>query len=266
MSTEGATLSVNDQREYQFSGQQQAGQTLLQVAGLAAAHGDIEVLHNVSFQVGAGEGVVVVGRNGAGKSTLINVLAGLHPAKRGRIIFDGQDIAELDAVARVNLGIATVIGGDAVFGSLTVEENLRAFAHRVPRSEVNSRVEAAFETLPTLADRRRNLASTLSGGQQQQLGLARAVISAPRLLLIDEPTLGLAPAVAAQVLERFRSFHAQGIAMVISDESLVCCESAQRAVLIRRGEVVGEHSAEDLRHHTDLLAEVFDLDTSEAGF
>jgi ABC-type branched-subunit amino acid transport system ATPase component len=235
---------------------------LLAAEGVAAAYGDVEVLHDIGLTVHAGEGVVVVGRNGAGKSTLVRVLAGLHPARRGTIRLAATDVTHVDTVGRVGLGLTGVIGGEAVFGTLTVEENLRAFAHRVGRADMATRIATAYDALPTLAERRRQLASTLSGGQQQQLGLAKALVLRPRVLLIDEPTLGLAPIVAASVLQLLRDLRAEGTALVISDESLVCCDCVERAVLLRRGEVVGEHPAHDLRSRTDVLADAFDLDAA----
>ena len=235
---------------------------LLAAEGVAAAYGDVEVLHDIGLTLGAGEGIVIVGRNGAGKSTLVRVLTGLHPTRRGTIRLAGADVTRTDTVGRVALGLTGVIGGEAVFGSLTVEENLRAFAHCVGRADAGARIASAYEALPALGDRRRQLASTLSGGQQQQLGLAKALVLRPRVLLIDEPTLGLAPIVAASVLQLLRDLRAEGTALVISDESLVCCDCVDRAVLLRRGEVVGEHPAADLRSRTDVLADAFDLDAA----
>jgi branched-chain amino acid transport system ATP-binding protein len=234
-------------------------ETLLAADGLVAGHGDAVVLDGVSLAVSAGEGVVVIGRNGAGKSTLVRVLAGLHPARAGAVRLAGQDVTRLGAVGRVARGMTAVLGGEAVFGSLTVEENLRAFGHGLGRADARTRSAAVFELLPALAQRRHQLASTLSGGQQQQLGLARAIVRRPRVLLVDEPTLGLAPIVVAAVLQTLRELRTDGTALVIADESLVCIDCVDRAVVLRRGEVVGEHPAAGLRERREVLGEAFGL-------
>ena len=237
----------------------EGGAPLLQMEGIRKTFVGVEVLHGIDLELHEGEGLIVVGRNGAGKSTLVRVLAGLHPARSGSVRLGDIDVTGRDAVDRVGQGMTAVLGGDAVFGSLTVEENLRAFGHLVGKKDATARTRTIFEALPVLAERRHQLAATLSGGQQQQLGLAKALLLRPRVLLIDEPTLGLAPVVAADVLRLLTELRAEGTALLISDESLGCVDVVDRALLLRRGEVVGAHPAGDLRTRPEVLTIAFEL-------
>ncbi len=231
---------------------------LLEIRGLDAGYGRLQVLHGADLEVGDGELVALLGVNGAGKSTLLRAVSGLHHPTAGAILFGGEDITYLDAEERVRRGIVQVPGGRAVFGPLSVEDNLRSYAYGLGRAEVEPAMERAFVTFPRLAERRDQAASTLSGGEQQMLGLAKAVMLQPRLLLIDELSLGLAPVVVGQLLELVRGINAAGTAVVLVEQSVnVALSLAEHAFFMERGAVQFDGRAEDLLARDDLLRAVF---------
>ena len=232
--------------------------TLLTVANVDVAYGRSLVLDDLSFSVEAGEIVALLGTNGAGKSTLLKAISGILPVRAGSITFDGRDITGARTNRIVAAGLVQMPGGRATFPGLTVAENLRIGGITVPRSARGARVAEALEQFPVLAERRDQLAGTLSGGQQQILALARALMSRPRLLMIDELSLGLAPTIVHQLLGTIAQLREQGTSLVIVEQQVdLALDLADRAYFLERGQVRFEGPAADLRGRTDLLRAVF---------
>ena len=223
-------------------------------------YGQLQVLFGVDFSVDDGEMVALLGTNGAGKSTLLRVVSGLGLPTRGSVRYRGADITYLDAERRVRLGITQVPGGRAVFGPLSVVENLRTygFAYGRRRREVDNGIDAAFAACPRLAERRNQLASTLSGGEQQMLGLAKALILKPRLLLIDELSLGLAPKTCGELMETVRGINRSGVAVVLVEQSVNFALSlVEHAYFMERGQIRFDGKASDLLLRGELVRSVF---------
>lgn len=223
-------------------------------------YGSVQVLFDVSFAVDAGEMVALLGTNGAGKSTLLRVISGLGVPTRGSVRWEGAEITFLDAERRLRLGIAQVDGGRAVFGPLSVVENLRIFGYSYgkDRRSVERGINSSFEAFPVLAKYHNRPASTLSGGQQQMLALSKALIVKPRLLIIDELSLGLAPGVVEQLLEMVRRINETGTSVVLVEQSVnVALSLAEHAYFMEKGEIRFDGRASDLLARRDLLRSVF---------
>ncbi|WP_330231494.1 MFS transporter [Nocardia sp. NBC_00508] len=224
------------------------------------SYGQLQVLFNVDFTVDDGEMVALLGTNGAGKSTLLRVISGLGRPSRGIVRFRGVDITTVDAQRRVPMGISQVPGGRGVFGNLTVAENLRliGYTHGRNRSKLEAGIDETFSCFPRLAERRNQLASTLSGGEQQMLALSKAYILEPRLLLIDELSLGLAPKIVSELLTMVRRINARGTAIVLVEQSVnIALSLVQHAYFMEKGEIRFDGRAEDLLERGDLLRSVF---------
>ena len=221
---------------------------LLELSAVASGHGRTPVLHGVSLEVGAGEIVALIGANGAGKSTLLNTVMGLVALSAGAIRFAGRDIARLPTAAIVRAGLAEVPERRQLFGTMTVEENLRMGAYtRGDRAEVAASLEEQFRQFPILRERRRQLAQTLSGGEQQMLAIARAMMSQPRLLLLDEPSLGLAPLLVAQIMGQIAALRAAGgTVLVVEQNARAALGIADRGYVLENGRVTHSGKAADL--------------------
>jgi branched-chain amino acid transport system ATP-binding protein len=208
---------------------------LLQVNDLCIRYGALEALKGVSLSVEDGEIVTVLGANGAGKSTLLRAISGLLPRQGGEILLDGVSLSRTPAYDIVVKGISHAPEGRKVFSTLTVEENLNlgAFTRRGRRQEVSRARERVFGLFPLLSDRRRQLAGTLSGGEQQMLAIGRALMSTPRILLLDEPSLGLAPILVHLIFDIIQEINRQGIAILLVEQN-----AHQALVLARRGYVL----------------------------
>ena len=223
---------------------------MLEVEQLGAGYGGMEVLHGISLRVDAGEIVSLLGANGAGKSTLLRVLSGLIPLSRGAIRLDGHDISRIPPHRRVALGVVHVPEGRHVLAGLTVRENLRlgAFIHRDDRARLEEREAYAYSLFPILCERAQQPAGLLSGGEQQMLALARALMSRPRVLLLDEPSLGLAPQVVAQIFAVVRRLRDDGMPILLVEQNArKALEIADRGVVLRRGRIVLAGPANELR-------------------
>jgi branched-chain amino acid transport system ATP-binding protein len=220
---------------------------MLEVKGLQARYGEMTALWGVDLHIGQGELVAVVGPNGAGKSTLINSISGLVDNPAGTIRFDGQAIPT-GAEARVRAGIVQSPEGRKLFPEMTVEENLLMGAYtRRDRSEVQAGVEEVFDLFPILRERRRQVAGTMSGGQQQMVAIGRALMARPRLLMLDEPSLGLAPIVVHEVFELLERIHAKGMTILLVEQNVVqTLEIADRAYVIENGRIALEGRARDV--------------------
>lgn len=233
---------------------------LLQVRNLDFSYGSVQVLFDVNVDVWPGEVLALLGTNGAGKSTLLRAVSGLDYADRGVVRLGGRTITFSDPATRVRAGVVQVPGGKAVFAPLSVEENLKVGAYTILGDR--RRVEAAFQRVvdlfPVLGDRMDQPAGTLSGGEQQMLGLAQALVLDPALLLIDELSLGLAPVVVQQLLEIVGRLKAEGMTMVIVEQSVnVALSIADRAVFMEKGQVRFEGPASELLERDDLIRAVF---------
>jgi ABC-type branched-subunit amino acid transport system ATPase component len=233
---------------------------LLAARGIDAGYGDLQVLFGVDLTVHRGEIVALLGTNGSGKSTLLKVISGLLLPTAGSVRLDGADITFLSAERRVHHGLTQIPGGHAVFGSLTVAENLLAYGEtlRGDMADLAARIEESFEHFPALASRRDQRASTLSGGEQQMLALAKATLLRPQVLLIDELSLGLAPSVVGQLLDRVRGLRDAGTTVLLVEQSVnLALTIADRAYFLERGQVRFEGAAADLLGRDDLLRAVF---------
>jgi branched-chain amino acid transport system ATP-binding protein len=237
-----------------------SGPLIVSCENIDASYGQIQVLFGVHLQVQDGEMLALLGTNGAGKSTVLRVVAGLMHPGRGRVVFDGEDITDLDPVARVKRGLVTVPGGRGVFGSLTVAENLRLagwLAKDDPEFIRQARAKI-FELFPALERRLTTKASDLSGGEQQMLTLAQALLCRPRLLLIDELSLGLAPTVVATLIDVVRQINADGTSVVVVEQSVnVATGIATRATFMEKGQVRFSGPTAELVARPDLLRSVF---------
>lgn len=254
-----ATVEKSTTTELQEAGGE-VSPALLEVRGLEVRYGDVPVLADVDLEVQPGESVALLGTNGAGKSTLLRSVSGLVKPAGGWIAFDGEDIAGRPAHQITGRGLVQMPGGHGVFESLTVEENLRAAAwlHRREQATVREGRQRVADLFPVLAARKDDLAGNLSGGQQQMLALALAVIGRPRLLMIDELSLGLAPSVVGELLSMVDSLRDEGVSLVVVEQSVnVALELADRAVFLERGRVRFSGPAAELLDRPDLLRSVF---------
>lgn len=255
--TVGAMIAETELRTRTSQGQHLP---LLGVRHVDFSYGPVQVLFDVTFTVDDGEMVALLGTNGAGKSTLLRVISGMCLPSRGSIHFRGSDVTYLGPDERVRRGISQVPGGRAVFGPMTVVENLRVFGytHGRDRRAVESGVEAGLAAFPSLAGRLDQPAATLSGGEQQMLGLAKAFVVRPRLLLIDELSLGLAPIVVGELLDTVRRINADGTAVVIVEQSVnIALSLVDHAYFMEKGEVRFDGPAAELAARADLLRSVF---------
>jgi ABC-type branched-subunit amino acid transport system ATPase component len=233
---------------------------MLAARGLDFSYGQLQVLFDVDFTVDDGEMVALLGVNGAGKSTLLKVISGIGLPSRGSVRYRGQEITYLDAERRLRLGITQIPGGRAVFGPMTVVENLRSYGYTMGRDKgaVERAIDTTFEAFPRLYERRASLASTLSGGEQQMLGLSKALMLRPRLLLIDELSLGLAPVIVGQLLEMVRRINADGTAVVLVEQSVnIALNLVEHAYFMEKGEMRFDGRADELLARDDLLRAVF---------
>ncbi|MDQ1567682.1 MAG: branched-chain amino acid transport system ATP-binding protein [Actinomycetota bacterium] len=217
----------------------------------SSRYGAVEVLRDVTVEVGEGEIVAVLGANGAGKTTLLRTLSGVLVQARAQITVDGQDISRLRAPARVGAGVVHVPEGRRVFADLTVLENLEvpAFARRAGEADRRAGLERVFDLFPILAERRGQRASALSGGQQQMLAIGRGLMAAPRLLMVDEASLGLAPATTEMMFAALARLGADGLSILLVEQNArASLEIAARAYVLERGGVRLSGAAEDLIH------------------
>jgi branched-chain amino acid transport system ATP-binding protein len=217
---------------------------MLDVSNLSAGYGSTQVLHNVSLHVAAGQSVCLIGANGAGKTTLMRCIAGLLQPSAGCITLADRDIAAAPTAARLGLGVALVPEGRRVFAPMTVRENLEmgAFRRLWPRRErgVADDLAMVFGLFPRLRDRQKQAAGLLSGGEQQMLAIGRALMSRPRLLLMDEPSMGLAPRVIQEIYVTIRRLNAEGMSILLAEQNAnMALRSAARGYVLAEGEIVG---------------------------
>jgi branched-chain amino acid transport system ATP-binding protein len=218
---------------------------LLEVRGLKVSYGGINAVKGIDLEMTAGELVTLIGANGAGKTTTLKALAGLLRPAAGRIHYNGDDVTALPAFQLVRRGLALVPEGRGVFGRLTVEENLAMGAYsRRDRARIGADFDRVYERFPRLAERRRQLAGTLSGGEQQMLAIGRALMSRPSLLLLDEPSMGLAPLMVQRIFETIRRIAAEGVTLLLVEQNAkLALEACDRGYVMESGVIALADSA-----------------------
>jgi branched-chain amino acid transport system ATP-binding protein len=221
---------------------------VLEVTGLSSGYGRISVLKGIDLSVGAGEVVALIGSNGAGKTTLLRALSGVQPITNGRIVFQGEAIERLPPHARVKRGLLQSPEGRQVFGPLTVEDNLRLGAFVRRDASIERDRERVFAMFPILREKRAQLAGGLSGGQQQMLAIGRALMGKPKLLLLDEPSLGLSPLLVDQILAAIAALKADGITVLLVEQNAAAAlDIADRGYVIETGRIVLSDRASALK-------------------
>jgi branched-chain amino acid transport system ATP-binding protein len=221
---------------------------MLEVRDLKLAYGDVQVLFGVSLRVDEGEIVTLLGSNGAGKTTTLRAISGLRPARGGEIKFRGESLLSIPASKRAEMGIALVPEGRELWPQLTVRENLELGAYtKSSRARSKQNIDRIFSMFPRLRERHAQMAGSLSGGEQQMCAIGRALMSEPRLLMLDEPSLGLAPILVDQTFQIVRTLHGQGITVLLVEQNLQkALEIAQRGYVIETGSVKLSGSSSDL--------------------
>ncbi|MGH7319767.1 MAG: ABC transporter ATP-binding protein [Candidatus Rokuibacteriota bacterium] len=229
---------------------------MLQVAELRAGYGRLEVLKGVSLEVREGEVVALIGANGAGKTTLLKTVAGVLPAWAGGIRYEGDSIERLPPPRRVRRGLVLVPEGRGILQRMTVRENLLMGAYARPRQEpLEAELAAVAHRFPVLAERGSQVAGSLSGGEQQMLAIGRALMARPRLLMLDEPSLGLAPFLVCEVMEILRELRAQGITILLVEQNArQALQLADRGYILATGRIVGSGEARALLESPDVRA------------
>ena len=233
-----------------------SGCTMLEIEALVVNYDEIEVLHGVSLRITDGEIVTLIGANGAGKTTALKAISGVVKSRSGSIRFCGKSIERLAPDAIVASGIAHVPEGRRIFPELSVEENLKVGGHLVAENErLKTTLAEVYELFPRLKERRQQSGGTLSGGEQQMLALGRAMMSHPRLLLLDEPSLGLAPRIVSEVARAVRAFRAKGVTVLLVEQNAALALSlADRGYVMERGRITLENTAASLRRDPEVVA------------
>jgi len=228
---------------------------LLEVTSLGCHYGPIQALDGVSLTVGDGELVALVGANGAGKTTLLRTVSGVQPVSAGAILFDGVDITTVAAERRVRLGIIQVPEGRQVLGPMSVEDNLELGGYSRSRAEVAETLEQVYAMFPVLKERRGQAAGILSGGQQQMLAIARALMARPRILLLDEPSMGLSPILVDEVFEKVAQQRALGTTVfLVEQNAFLALSIADRAYVLEAGRVILSDTGEALKANEEVKA------------
>ena len=224
---------------------------MLEIKDLYVSYGMMEVLHGISLYVDDHELVSVIGPNGAGKSTLIKTIMGIVPPKSGSILYDGTDLVSLPSHKRASLGIGYVPEGRRVFGKMTVEENLKMGAYAISdRARIHSGIERVYSIFPRLGERHHQLAGTMSGGEQQMLAIGRALMLEPRLLLIDEVSMGLMPIMVNTCFQVIRDLNKNGITILVVEQNAnKALKAADRGYVLETGDIVLSGATSELRNN-----------------
>jgi len=221
---------------------------MLTVKDLHVSYGAIHAIHGISIEVKDGEIVSLIGANGAGKTTILHTITGLKEADSGEITYDGTDLRKINPSKIVTLGIAHVPEGRHVFTKMTVEENLLMGAYtRVDKPQVEADMETVYNRFPRLRERQKQFAGTLSGGEQQMLAMGRAIMSAPKLIVMDEPSMGLSPILVKEIFNIIKTCHSMGITILLVEQNAKMALSiADRAYVLENGKISMEGNAKDL--------------------
>jgi len=233
---------------------------VLELQGICAGYGRIEVLHGIDLNVGDGEIVTIIGANGAGKSTLLKAISGVVRISAGSIAFDGRRIDRMGMEDIVRGRLVQIPEGRRLFGPMTVEENLElgAYSRRRQGSPMTARLQRVFDLFPRLQERLSQQAGTLSGGEQQMLAVARALMAEPRLLLLDEPSMGLAPIVVHDIFTSLRRLNEEGLTMVlVEQDARIALSLAHRGLVMERGRIVLADTAQALLENPEVRAIYF---------
>jgi branched-chain amino acid transport system ATP-binding protein len=226
---------------------------LLEVDDIHTYYGNIHALKGVSLSVELGEIVTLIGGNGAGKTTTLNTISGILRPRAGTVRLDGKDLGTVAPHKIVGLGVVQVPEGRRTFARLTVEENLRMGGFTVAKQEVDEGVARAYEMFPRLKERRTQVAGTLSGGEQQMLAMGRALMSKPKVLLLDEPSMGLAPVLVDAIFDTIRKLHAEGTTILLIEQNArMALQVADRGYVIESGQIRFGDSAENLRENEEV--------------
>ena len=227
---------------------------LLSISDVHIAYGKVEAVRGVSLDVGSNEIVTIIGANGAGKTTLLNAVMGVLPLK-GRVALTGEDLARLEIEDRVALGLSLVAEHRELFASMTVEDNLQLGAFRVTKAQATTAFERVYALFPRLKERRKQLAGTLSGGEQQMLAMGRALMGTPKLLMLDEPSLGLAPIIVADIFRTIGELRAAGVSVLLVEQNAqAALKIADRAYVMELGEFVLNGAASDIASNARVAA------------
>ena len=223
---------------------------MLKVEKINISYGAIHAIHDLSLEVNNGEIVTLIGANGAGKTSTLRAISGLNPIKFGEITYDGKVISNIGAHKIVSYGLSQVPEGRRVFGDQTIEENLLLGAYlRKSKSEIKASMEEVFTLFPRVKERRKQLAGTMSGGEQQMLAIGRALMAKPKLLLLDEPSMGLAPIVVEEIFEIIKNIRKSGTTILLVEQNAnAALQIADRGYVLETGSVVLEGLAQDLLH------------------
>ena len=226
---------------------------MLSVQNINVYYGKIHAVKDVSFEVNDGEIVTLIGANGAGKSTTLQTVSGLLRSKTGSIVFDGQNISGVPAHRLVERGLAQVPEGRRVFLQMTVEENLEMGAYTQPNANTPASLERVYVQFPRLKERRKQIAGTLSGGEQQMLAMGRALMSKPKLLMLDEPSMGLAPILVEQIFQIIRDLHKAGTTILLVEQNAQMALSvANRAYVLETGKITLSGTGDELIHSDEV--------------
>lgn len=229
--------------------------TLLKISGLTSHYGRIQALRGIDLTVNEGELVSLVGANGAGKTTLLRTVSGVQAASSGHVEFNNEDITTCAPEKRVSMGISQVPEGRQVFGPMSIEDNLLLGGYSQPKAQVAEDIEKMYDTFPILREKRRLAAGTLSGGQQQMLAMARALMARPKLLLLDEPSMGLAPLLVHEIFEIVKRLRSQGITIFLVEQNAHAALSiADRGYVIETGTIVLSDTGEALLENEKVQA------------
>jgi branched-chain amino acid transport system ATP-binding protein len=227
---------------------------LLEVTDAHVAYGKVEAVRSVSLHVADNEIVTIIGANGAGKTTLLNAIMGILPLK-GRVAFAGEDVARLEIEDRVGAGLSLVAEHRELFASMNVADNLQLGAFRVSKAQATNSFEQVYALFPRLKERRRQLAGTLSGGEQQMLAMGRALMGAPRLLMLDEPSLGLAPIIVADIFKTVGELRSSGVSVLLVEQNAqAALKIADRAYVMELGEFILDGPAADIAANQRVAA------------
>ena len=238
--------------------------TLLSVSDAHIAYGKVEAVRAVSLDVADNEIVTIIGANGAGKTTLLNAIMGILPV-RGRVSFAKQDMARLEIEDRVAAGLSLVPEHRELFGAMSVEDNLRLGAFRIAKAVAATSLERVNALFPRLKERRKQLAGTLSGGEQQMLAMGRALMGAPKLLMLDEPSLGLAPIIVADIFRTIGELRAAGVSVLLVEQNAqAALQIADRAYVMELGEFILHGAAKDVANNQRVAASYLGFADSEA--
>lgn len=220
---------------------------MLKVSDLHVYYGSIHAVKGVSFEVHEGEVVTLIGANGAGKSTILNTVSGLLHPRSGSILFHGKDLHGVPSHKLVGMGLAQVPEGRHVFLQMTVQENLEMGAFSQPSSGIEADLESVYQRFPRLLERRKQIAGTLSGGEQQMLAVARALMSRPKLMMMDEPSLGLAPLIVRDIFQIIREINKQGVTILLIEQNAnMALHTADRGYVMETGEIILEGAGREL--------------------